>query len=232
MRPSSVLIVGRMDTATEIFLLLTNDEGGPVSWGTQSAWALSAATIADLLIEERITLGEQKDPKVHVVDHTPTQRPVADKVLARVVERDGTKLSTLIQDRRLNPEAEVVDALVRDGVVDVVPARLLGLVAEKRPALNPAPERQIRERLRVVLAGGTPSATDATLLAILQGLGVAKKVLAEESAGMSARQIKARIEEASQEVAVGAAVKRAIDNLNAIMVAAVIMPAITASGGS
>lgn len=221
-----------MDTAAEIFLLLTNDEGGPASWGTQTGWALSAATIADLVLEERVVLGEQKDPKVGVVDATPTGRPVLDKVLARAAEKEGTKLSTLVQDRKLTPEAEVVEGLVKAGIVGVVPARLLGLVPAKRPTLNPAPEREIRERLRAVLAGGRPSATDATLLAILVGLDVARKVLAEESGGMSAKDIKRRVEEASGEVAVGAAIKRAIDCLNAAVLTAVIVPTVIDSGQS
>lgn len=220
-----------MDTAAEIFLLLTNDEGGPASWGTQTGWALSAATIADLLIEERVVLDERKDPRVHVIDARPTGRAVLDKVLSRVGEKDGSRLSILVQDRKLNPEAEVVEALVGHGVVDVVPARLLGLVAEKRPTLDPLPEREVRERLRAVLVGGRPSATDATLLAILQGLGVAKKVLTQESDGMSAKDLKRRVEEASNQVAVGVAIKRAIDSLNAAILAAVIVPTVIAGAG-
>ncbi len=213
-----------MDTAAEIFLLLTNDEGGAASWGTQTSWALSAATIADLLIEERVVLDEKKDPRVHVVNAAPTGRAVWDKVLARIVEKDGKRLSTLVQDSKLNPESEVVELLVRDSIIDVVPEKLLGLVPEKRPTLNPGPEREIRERLRAVLAGGRPSATDATLLAILQSLGVARKVLADESNGMSAKDLKRRVEEASGEVAVGVAIKRAIDSLNVAILTAVIVP--------
>lgn len=223
---------GDMDTAVEIFLLLTKDEGGAESWGTQTGWALSAATIADLLLLERVTLGEEKDPRVRVVDATPTGRTVLDKVLSRLVEKDGTKLSTLVQDSKLNPEAEVVDVLVSHGVVDVVPKKLLGLVPEKRPTLNPAPEREIRERLRAVLAGGRPTATDATLLAIIQSLGVAKKVLPDEAAAMSAKELKHRVEEASGEVAVGVAIKRALDGLNAAILSAAIVPVIISSGSS
>lgn len=223
---------GEMDTAVEVFLLLTKDEGGAESWGTQTGWALSAATIADLLLQERVTLGEEKDPRVRVVDATPTGRTVLDKVLSRLVEKDGTKLSTLVQDSKLNPEAEVVDVLVSHGVVDVVPKKLLGLVPEKRPTLNPAPEREIRERLRAVLAGGRPTATDATLLAIIQSLGVAKKVLPDEAAAMSAKELKHRVEEASGEVAVGVAIKRALDGLNAAILSAAIVPVIISSGSS
>lgn len=220
-----------MDTAVEIFLLLTNDGGGPASWGTQTSWALSAATIADLLVEERVTLDERKDPRVHVVDATPTGRTVLDTVLVRVAEKDGTKLSSLVQDRKLNPEDDVVKTLVDDGVIEVVPKRMLGLVAEKRPTLDPRPEREIRERLRTVLDGGRPTPTDATLLAILQGLGVVKKVLAEESDGMSSRDLERRVKEASDEVAVGAAIKRAMDVLNAAIFTAVIVPVVI-SGSS
>lgn len=221
-----------METAAEIFLLLTNDEGGPASWGTQTGWALSAATIADLLVEGRLVLGEQKDPKVHVVGSIPTGRAVLDKVLSRAAERQDRRLSALVQDRKLCPEAEVVEVLVARGIVDVVPARLLGLVSEKRPTLDPQPEREIRERLRTVLLGGPPSATDATLLAILQGLGVAKRVLAEESSGMSTKELKRRVQQASGEVAVGEAIKRAIDALNAAIFSAVIVPAVIVGGAS
>lgn len=221
-----------MDTAVEIFLLLTNDEGGAASWGTQTGWALSAATIADLVIAERVALGEEKDPRVRVVDPTPTGRPVLDKVLSRIVEKDGKKLSTLVQDSKVTPEDEVVEGLVADGVVGVVPKKLFGLVAEKRPTLDPRPERELRERLRVVLAGGRPTATDATVLAILQALSVAKKILADEVGELSGKQLKARIEEASGEVAVGVAVKRAIDSLNAAILTAVIVPVVITGSGS
>lgn len=217
-----------MDTAVELFLLLTNDEGGSASWGTQTGWALGAATIADLLLAERVALDEKKDPRLRVIDATPTGSAVLDKVLARAAEREGKKLSTLVQDKKLNPEREVVQALVERGVIEVVPKRMLGLVAEKRPTRNPGPEREIRERLRTVLAGGPPSPTDATLLAILQALGVARKLLRAESDGMSARDLKRRVNEASGEVAVGAAVKRAIDGLNAAILTAVIVPAAVA----
>ena len=40
--------------------------------------------------------------------------------------------------------------------------------------------RRIRERMRTVLLGGTPTPGDAALLAILQGLDVAPKVLEDE----------------------------------------------------
>lgn len=216
---------GAMDTATELFLLLTTDEGGKASWGLQTGWALSAAAIADLLLEGRVELGPEKDPRVRVVDATRTGRPVLDKVLARARQKDGARLSSLVQDRKANPQAEVVEGLVQHGVLAVEPARMFGLVAEKRPTLDPAPEGEIRARLRLVLAGGRPTPTDATLLAIVQSLGAAKKVLAQEAGTMSTKELGRRIEEACGDIAVGAALKRALDALNAAILTAVIVPA-------
>lgn len=218
-----------VDTAAEIFLLLTSDDGGQESWGTQTSWALSAATIADLLLLGRVELGNERDPRVRVVDPTPTGRPVLDTVLTRAADKDGKRLSALVQDGRLNPEDEVIRSLVEARIIEVVPKRLLGLVPAKRPTLDHAPERAVRERLRTVLIGGQPSATDATLLAILQGLGVTKKVLSAESEGMSRRDLERRVEQACAEVPVGAALKRAIDALTAAILAAVIVP--TVAGG-
>ena len=48
----------------------------------------------------------------------------------------------------------------------------LGLVPEKYPVCDPEPERRLRERLRVVLQGGTPTLADASLLVVgARGLG-------------------------------------------------------------
>jgi branched-subunit amino acid transport protein len=49
---------------------------------------------------------------------------------------------------------------------------------------------------------------------------------------MSGKDLKRRIEQASGEVAVGAALKRALDNLNAAIFTAVIVPTVVAGGGS
>ncbi len=76
--------------------------------------------------------------------------------MGRLVEREGKKLSSLVTDRRLAVEEEVATSLVAAGVVGFEEKRALGLVPAKYPARDPEPERTLRERLRVVLHGGTP----------------------------------------------------------------------------
>ena len=117
-------------------------------------------------------------------------------------------------------------------MVSVEEKRALGLVPEKYPVLDPEPERRLRERLRVVLQGGTPTPADASLLSILQGLEVAPKVLEEEKGTISRRDLKLRIEEVSTDVVAGEAVTKAVAAMNAAIMTAVVVPIVVSSGGS
>ncbi len=116
------------------------------------------------------------------------------------------------------------------GVITVVEKRALGLVPEKYPVLDAEPERRVREQLRTVLLGGTPRPEDATLLSILQGLGIAKKVLEDERGTLGGRDLKRRIEEVSTETKAGPAVAKAVAAMNAAIVSAAVMPAVIAAG--
>jgi hypothetical protein len=218
--------------AEELFLLLRRDDGKPESMSAQRGYGLAAAVITDLVLAERITLSDDKDPRMTVLVPGPAGHPALDAAMARLGERDGKKLSSLVTDRRLAVEAEVATALSTAGVIRIEEKRALGLVPATYPVLDPEPERRTREQLRTVLQGGTPRPADATLLAILQGLGVAPKVLAEERGTLGRRDLKRRIEEVATDVKAGAAVAKAVAAMNAAIMTAAIIPAIAAGGSS
>jgi hypothetical protein len=201
----------------ELFLLLRRDDGRPEAWSTQRGYGIAAAVITDLVLAERITLSEDKDPRMSVLVPGPVGHPALDAAMARLEQRDGKKLSSLVTDGRLAVEAEVADALAAAGIVGIEEKRALGLVPAKYPVVDPEPERRTRERLRVVLAGGTPRTEDATLLAILQGLGIASTVLKDEKGALGRRDLARRIEEVAAEVAAGDAVARAVSSVNVAM---------------
>lgn len=218
--------------AEELFLLLRRDDGRPERVSTQRGYGLAAAVITDLVLAERITLSDDKDPRMTVLVPGPAGHPALDVALARLEERDGKKLSSLVTDRKLAVEGPVARSLAAAGVIEIEEKRALGLVPAKYPVLDPEPERRTREQLGLVLRGGTPRPEDATLLAILQGLGVAGKVLAEEKGTLGRRDLKRRIEQVSTEVKAGEAVAKAIAAMNAALMTAAIMPAIAAGAGS
>jgi hypothetical protein len=214
----------------ELFLLLRRDDGKAESASAQNGYGLAAAVITDLVLAERVTLSDDKDPRMSVIVRGRTGSQVLDAALARLEERDGKKLSSLVTDRKLAVEGHVAAALAAAGVIAVEEKRALGLVPARYPMLDPEPERRVRERLRVVLAGGTSSAGDSTLLAILQGLGIAPKVLADETGSLGRRDLKRRIEEVATEVPAGEAVRKAVQAMNTAIMTAAILPAIAAGG--
>ncbi|CAM3910901.1 GOLPH3/VPS74 family protein [Nocardioides zeicaulis] len=212
----------------ELFLLLRRDDGKAESAMSQNGYGLAAAVVTDLVLAERVTLSDDKDPRATVLSPEPTGHPALDAALARLVEKDGKRLSGLVTDRRLAVEAEVAQALSAAGVVGVEEKRALGLVPARYPVLDPEPERRVRERLRTVLAGGTPQPSDATLLSVLQGLGLVGKVLAEEKGDLGRRDLERRIEEVSTDVRAGAAVAKAVQAMNTAIMTAAIVPAVVA----
>jgi hypothetical protein len=218
--------------AEELFLLLRRDDGKPESASAQRGYGLAAAVITDLVLAERVTLSDDKDPRMTVLVPGPPGHPVLDAAMARLEQRDGKKLSSLVTDRKLALERPVATALVEAGVIRIEEKRALGLVPERYPVLEPEPERRVREQLRTVLMGGEPRPEDATLLAILQGLGVAGKVLEAEKGTLGRRDLKRRIEEVSKEVKAGEAVKKAVDAMNAALITAAIVPAVVAGGST
>jgi hypothetical protein len=151
--------------------------------------------------------------------------------MSRLQEREGKKLSSLVTDRRLAVEKEVAAALATAGVIDIEEKRALGLVPARYPVRDPEPERRVREQLRTVLAGGTPRTEDATLLAILQGLGIAPKILADERGTLGRRELKRRIKDVSSDIDAGKAVARAVAALNTAVASAAVFPA-GAGGGT
>lgn len=225
-----------MITSEKLLLLLTRDDGKPVSAFSQNTYGYAAANIADLVLAGRVTLDDAKDPRLTVVDRTPVGHPVLDAALARLVEKDGKKVSALVTDGKVAVQKEIVAGLAAAGVVDVEPGKLLGLVPEKRPVRDAAPERALRERLLTVIRGGTAGPDEATLLALLQSLDVAPKVLADEAEGLSKKQLKSRIEEVAATAhageAVGKGVSRAIMSMNIAILSATIVPVMLSSDGS
>ncbi|WP_210651640.1 GPP34 family phosphoprotein [Nocardioides sp. SYSU D00065] len=218
--------------AESLFLLLRRDDGKPESAMAQRGYGLAAALVTDLVLAERITLSDDKDPRMTVLAADRTGHPALDAALARLQERDGKRLSSLVTDGKVAAESRLAEALAAAGVIEVEEKRALGLVPAKYPVRDPELERRVREQLRVVLQGGTPRPEDSTLLAILQGLGVAPKVLAEEKGTLGNRDLKRRIEQVSQDVTAGEAVAKAVAAMNTAIMTAAILPAIAAGGAA
>jgi len=214
--------------AEELFLLLRRDDGKPESSWAYRGYGFAAALVTDLVVAERITLSDDKDPRMTVLVPGPAGHPALDAAMVRLQDRDGKKLSSLVTDGKVDREDELAAALASAGVIRVEEKRMLGLVPERYPVVDPEPERRVRERLRTVLLGGTAAPADAALLAILQGLDIAPQVLEDERGDLGKKDLKRRIEEVSADVATGDAVGKAVAAMNTAMMTAVIVPIVVA----
>lgn len=220
-----------------VFLLLTRDDGKAEKAFAQNGYALAAATLTDLLMAERIAVSDGKRPNVGVVSDQPTGYLSLDAALARVVQRNGKSLASLVTDGKVSVDREIAFGLRDQGIVDVVEKKALGFVPEKYPVINPAPENELRQRLQAVLIGATPTQPEAAILSILQGLDVARYVLKDEKGELSNRDLKARIKAAADEAGsdpeVSESLRKAVDSMNAAMMTTILVAAGTsAAAGS
>lgn len=224
--------VGRMMIADEAFLLFTTEKGGV--FAQYRKLAVSGAVIADLILAERIGLDGRKDPRIDILDARPIGHPAHDAMLGYLHERIVTKgkkvkFSQLMSLQSVKVEELTGIALTRAGIVDHVAKRLGGLIGPKFPVVNPLPEQQLRARLADVLRGGAPTPADAVLLSILKGTSTVRRILKDETAGMSRKEVNAVIESLDTGE-VGPAIKHAIDMFMVAVMTPVLVGAVTTSG--
>ena len=197
-----------MLTCEELFLLLTKDSGKPESRMTYPAYGLTGALLTDLLLTGRISLTEERSPRVYIVSAEPTGHPVLDRALEILPAKDGKRFSSLVSWGKLNPTRHIAESLEAAGVVRIHTGGLFGSLNPSYPTLDPVPERQLRARI------------DVALLSILQALGVAPTVLPQQETGLSRGKLKRRIKELAGESPVGRAVQRAVEAVTMAIIAA------------
>ena len=201
-----------MLTCEELFLLLTKDSGKPESRMAHSSYGLTGALLTDLLLAGRISLTEERSPRIYIVSSEPTGNPVLDRALEILPTKDGKRFSSLVAWGKLNPTRHIAESLEAAGVVRIHTGGLFGSLNPSYPTLDPVPERQLRARIDGALRGvQPPTGADIALLSILQALGVAQVVLPQQETGLSRGELKRRIKEIAGENPVGRAVQRAVE---------------------
>ena len=183
----------------KLFLLLTKDSGSPESRTARSAYGLNGALLVDLLLAGRIALSEDRNPRINIVNPAPTGRPVLDQALQTLPAKNGKRFSSLVPWGRLNPTRSIAASLSAAGIVTVDTSGLLGSLSPRYPTVDPAPEQQLRSHIYAVLHGEQIALeADCTILSILQGLGIAARILPLAQTRLSRGNLKRRIKEISR----------------------------------
>ena len=200
----------------ELFLLLTKDSGAFESYGGNDQLGLRGAVLLDLVLAGRLSLSPDKHPRLTVLDTSPTGHAALDEALAVLPAKNGKKLSSLINWGGLKPRDAVAAQLQGAGVIERTGGGLFGL-ATRFPT---------RERLYAVLHGERPAThADIALLGILQGMGLAAKVLTPAQTGLGRGELKRTIKglraAGGPEDAVAGAVRSIIAGIDAVVLATI-----------
>jgi len=214
-----------MVIADELLLLAIDDTSGKnLAAGSNLDAGLVAALLVELALSERISVapaeaGWREKGKITVINTAPTDDPDLDAVLAKLEAKDGQKVKNLISPMTWKPTSSGLKdrrlaALVQRGTMTEVRTAVWGI--RRYPTLDPVPRLEIKNRLRSALVDGlTPTERTVALVALLEATGILTKVFANEDK----KSLKSRAKRLSEGDWAAKAVKDAIAEMTAVMVA-------------
>lgn len=221
--------------AEDLLLLLTDDATGrSLVDTTRLDLALGGAILVGLTAAGRIRItgpGEDvRAGRVVVEDPAPTGDPVLDDGLGLVVaSRRPPKPESLVPRLGKGVRARLYGRLADRGILRAEEGRILGIFPTRSwPAVDSAHEDELRRGLReVLLDGRRPDEAEVVVISLLHAVDQTPKVLAD--AGLPRRELKRRAKAIAEGEFAGAAVRRAVDAVNAAMVAAIAATAAASS---
>lgn len=212
----------------EIMLLALRDEKGTVDFGSQYAYALGGAILAELLQSGRISVEDGKKKLVDLRSCEPLGDPVIDECLERI-SAAGRRASLQTWVQRFSNlkklHHRVAEGLCQRGILRVDRDKVL-LIFNRTvyPEIDPRPERRMIERMRKAIFNDGPQVVARTGILIslakganLLGIPFDKKELARR---------KSRIEQITHGELLGKATSEAIEAAEAAIVVACIVPMI------
>lgn len=218
-----------MTLAEDLMLLALHEERGrPLVSQMYVECGLVGAVLAELLIAGRIALTGRKGDEVVVLDPTPLGTPEEDAALARMIGERPRRVQWWVNKLKPQLRQRTLARLVAWGVLREDRSHVLGFIPVTRhPEANPIPERELRARLWSALMGAPVGVRDATLLALVQACRMNRAVFPQ----LDRREFKRRVEALQAGGEIAEAVRRAIQQLEAAMIAAVAASGAAAAAG-
>lgn len=226
-----------LSLAEEYLLLALDDTSGrPLLSGQHLQLALAGASVADLTLRGALAVSDGADGgragRFRVTGRATPSDPVQREVLDLTHDRKPKDAVRRAGQggfaRRLRDSLQ--QGLAARGVLREQEVKILGLFPSSTwTPHDPAPEAAVRERVLAALTGRADvDERTAALVSLLLATDLTRKVFP----GQDRRALKRRAKEIAESEWAGAAVKRAIDELNAAMVAATVAATGAATAGS
>ncbi|MBC8217023.1 MAG: GPP34 family phosphoprotein [Planctomycetes bacterium] len=211
----------------EIMLLALRDEEGTIASGTMYQYAIGAAVLAELLLNQRIVVDKSGKRKlVDLVSSTPLGEPLLDHCLEKVTTAKRRAVLQTWVSRFAgvkNLKHLVAQRLCRRGILRVDEDKVLLIFTRKiYPEVNPEPERKLIERLREAIFTDAPDVDSRTV--VLVSLANSASLLNVVFGKKMLKARKARIERIVNGEITGKAAQEAIQAMQAAVMVACIMP--------
>src|SRR5262249_14586279 len=220
--------------AEDVLLLLVDDATGRfLVDSTRLDNVLAGAVLVELATIERLGFPPEgsgvRRGRIVVVNSTPPGDPVLDRVLATVAASRPVKPEKLIAKLRKRLRATLLERLTEAGVLRRSTRKVMGILPRTVwPTVDSGHRRELRARLQdVLVAGATPDGRTAALVSLLVAVNAAHKVVDGDK-----KAVKARAKDIAAGDWAGAAVKKAIDAVNATIAVVIIAAGAGGAGGS
>jgi hypothetical protein len=224
--------------AEDLLLLLTDDRTGKLlAASTQVDIALGGALLLELAIAGHVTVAGDVAAARHrrliVNDTATTAEPLLDDALSELAAKQGKSPKAVVRTLGKGLRPRLTARLVEQGILREERGRILGLVSASRwPSSDTGHEEAVRALLAAAL--GTGSAGDAHiagLVSLLRALKAVAKVVDPAQLGLTKKELNANAKRIAEGDWASEAVRKAIDELMAAIVAASSSSAVVASGG-
>lgn len=209
--------------ADELALLAYDDDGSRRLGRPSLGYGPAGALLVELALAERIDVVGKK---VTVLDAAPLGEPVLDRALARIADDKPRKPAHWIDKLSRKLTDQVLDGLVARGVLRREETRVLLLFPRTRfPApdgVQPQAETDARARMaRAITEDGPVDPRTGALCALVKAVGYDRKVFADLPRAVVRKRLKA----ISKGDWAAAAVRKAIEQVQAAITVAIIVPA-------
>jgi hypothetical protein len=199
-----------------------------VTDGTHLDNGLGGALLLELALAGRVDV---VDKRVAVIDPRPTGDTLVDDALTLIAAERGRRPGHWVTRLAKRTRPLVLSELVRAGVLRVEKDKVLGVFPRtKYPAVHGAEAETLRRLKAAVVGDGPVDPRTAALCALVSATDLDRTVFP----GIERRRVKARLKEISEGAWAAAAVRKAIEDIQVAVMAAIVASttAVTAGTGS
>jgi hypothetical protein len=230
-----------MTLAEEFLLLALKDETGkPLIDGMRLGVALVGAAIVELTLDGALRLTEDGDPdhragRLVATGQAPTDPRLADLVTAVHDRKPKDAIGKITSsgvwsNRAKNLKSALLADLAKAGVLTEEKQKVLGLFPTTVwKAADPAPEAEVMQRVRAAVVEGTdPDDRTTALISIVHAVDLLPKLFPDADK----RSVRSRGKEISDRDWGSQAIRKAVQEIQAVTTAIIVSSVVVTTAGS